>query len=114
MFPNLAKKREKKGLERNEKVPCVPQEGCQREKDSEKCGGTWWVTSSISYDDLIQTQKSLFIQIAIVGAVALAGVAALLFLVVRRTLDPIKVVVDASEKISAGAMEEIIRTAANR
>ena len=68
-------------------------------------GGTWWSTCSISNDDMIQTQRSLFIQIVIIGVIALAAVAALLFLVIKRTLDPINVVVAASEKISEGVLD---------
>lgn len=71
----------------------------------ETVGGTWWTSCSISYDDLIQTQESLFIQIALISTVALVAVAALLYFVVKRTLDPLKLVASASEKISAGVLD---------
>lgn len=74
----------------------------------ETAGGTWWTTCSINYDDMIQTQKSLFIQIVLISVLALAGVAGLLIFVVKRTLDPINVVVAASEKISSGVLDSEI------
>ena len=72
---------------------------------AETVAGTWWTTCTINYDDLIQTQKSLFIQIVLISVLALTAVAALLIFVVKRTLDPINVVVAASEKISSGVLD---------
>ena len=71
----------------------------------ETVGGTWWTTCSINYDDMSQTQKSLLIQIALISVVALIVVAGLLVFVVKRTLDPINMVVAASEKISSGVLD---------
>lgn len=71
----------------------------------ETAGGTWWTSCSITYDDLIQTQKSLFIQIAITGVFAILLVAVMVVMAVRRTLDPIKQVVSATAKVSDGILD---------
>lgn len=79
----------------------------------ETVAGTWWTTCSITYDDLIQTQRSLFIQMAIIGAVAMVAVALLVGLNVKKTLDPIKSVVAASEKISSGVLDVELNVKSN-
>ena len=67
-------------------------------------GGTWWTCCSISWDDMIQTQKSLFISIGIVGVLAILLVAVMVVFAVRRTLDPIKQVVSASAQVCEGIL----------
>lgn len=79
----------------------------------ETVAGTWWTSCAISYDDLIQTQRSLFIQMAIIGGVALVAVALLVGLSVKKTLDPIKSVVAASEKISGGVLDVELNVKSN-
>ncbi len=76
-------------------------------------GGIWWTSCAISYDDLIQTQEALFIQMAIIGCIALVAVALLVGLNVKKTLDPIKSVVDASEKISGGILDVELNVKSN-
>lgn len=71
----------------------------------ETAGGTWWTSSSINWDDMIQTQKTLFVQIALVGVAAILLVAVMVVMTVRKTLDPIKQVVSATAKVSDGILD---------
>ena len=67
--------------------------------------GTWWTSTSISYDDLIGTQRVVFITSVVTMVVVLAVVAALLVYVVGRTLKPLGDIMAASESISGGNLD---------
>ncbi len=71
----------------------------------EAIDGTWWTCISISYDDLIKTQRIVFITSAVMAVVVLVVVTVLLVLVVRRTLNPLKDIMAASASISGGNLD---------
>ena len=71
----------------------------------ETIDGTWWTCISISYDDLISTQKVVFITSAVMAVLVLVVVTMLLIIVVRRTLKPLGDIMAASENISGGVLD---------